>query len=406
MEEENSKNSKKLLETQLYTIYGNSEYYLKAVNDKCPNYEMIYIGDTSDHLGTFEELNLESIMKHSEVSPFGSVKEKKTVIDPTVRTAREIHLKNIFLKNGDIVEKCTFEHLCTGPLQALGHKITIEPYKLNIYDKGSFFKVHKDTPSTKNMIGTLIYSLTSDYEGGHLVISHNGNTVSHALKKHEYLFMYANCDHEVKEVTEGTRITLTFKVYNEIDNDTIFGIIGISQENRIKDFIETLKGPGRSLIKEYRQEGFAIPFSNMYPEIIDASHIQDDYFNIDQKDINLLGIDKVLFDELVNEFGKDKVNITVSSCVVREHEFPRIQQMYSPYVKLAPENIKYEEYGTEYIDPCEGGRYCGNDYENDSSEYWFYYISVEMDPESESESESEQEPKSELEQEPKSEALE
>jgi hypothetical protein len=385
VEENPLKLLKKNIENQLYTIYGSSEFYTIKKNENYTNYEMIYISEnTLSHFGTFDELSLESIKEHSVVSAFGDVLAKKTVIDPTVRTARELFLNNIFLKNNDNIQKLTFEHIYKdlNKLELIGRNFTVEPYKLNVYNKGSFFKVHKDTPSTKNMIGTIVYSLTSDYEGGHLIINHNGQTIDHKLNKHEFIFMYANCDHEVTEVTEGCRITLTFKVYNEVDNNLILDSVGSSQEDRIDVFIKTLKETGHQCIKEegpYKKTGFIIPLSNMYPEIKNAS--RDSYYNffdINLSEINLLGIDKILFNKLSKAFEPNNINISVHSDIIRDTYPPKFDEYSLPYVVLDISNIKNEEIGTDNIIPEEGGRYCGNDYEIDSCEYWFYFIIVEF----------------------------
>jgi hypothetical protein len=48
-----------------------------------------------------------------------------------------------------------------------GARISLLPYKINVYGEGGFFKRHVDSPrDVKNMIGTLVVCLPSEHEGG------------------------------------------------------------------------------------------------------------------------------------------------------------------------------------------------------------------------------------------------
>lgn len=52
--------------------------------------------------------------------------------------------------------------------------IKAQPYKLNIYPKGGKFNMHKDTPRSDNMIGTLVLCLPSKFTGGEFILYKNG----------------------------------------------------------------------------------------------------------------------------------------------------------------------------------------------------------------------------------------
>ena len=61
--------------------------------------------------------------------------------------------------------------------------IRAERYKLNIYSTGGHFKAHVDTPRSKEMFGSLVVCLPSQFTGGELVTRHQGRQVSHLRKK-------------------------------------------------------------------------------------------------------------------------------------------------------------------------------------------------------------------------------
>ncbi|KAJ4328039.1 hypothetical protein N0V84_001569 [Fusarium piperis] len=52
--------------------------------------------------------------------------------------------------------------------------IQIEVDKLVVYEKGAMYKAHTDADNMKSVIGTIIVSLPSKHEGGHMVFEHGG----------------------------------------------------------------------------------------------------------------------------------------------------------------------------------------------------------------------------------------
>lgn len=54
--------------------------------------------------------------------------------------------------------------------------VLAHPYKLDVYEKGGFFKSHMDTPRTGNVFGILVVCLPSPFDGGDFEIEHNGQT--------------------------------------------------------------------------------------------------------------------------------------------------------------------------------------------------------------------------------------
>jgi len=91
-----------------------------------------------------------------------------------------------------------------------------ELYKLNVYSAPSgIFKPHVDTPRSDNQFGSLVVRLPASHEGGNLVIRHNNREVNYdwsSSKEIEWAAFYSDCEHEVLQVTQGHRITLTYNL--------------------------------------------------------------------------------------------------------------------------------------------------------------------------------------------------
>ncbi|KAL5482433.1 hypothetical protein ACEPAI_9027 [Sanghuangporus weigelae] len=98
--------------------------------------------------------------------------------------------------------------------------IKAELYKLNVYDKDSFFKPHKDTPRSTAMFGSLVIVFPTPHEGGALTLRHKGKewTFDSAkeigtTKNMGYITFFSDVEHEVTLVKSGFRVTLTYNLY-------------------------------------------------------------------------------------------------------------------------------------------------------------------------------------------------
>ncbi|KAF8174470.1 hypothetical protein K438DRAFT_2023152 [Mycena galopus ATCC 62051] len=98
-----------------------------------------------------------------------------------------------------------------------------EMYKLNVYGPGSFFKAHKDTPRSEDMIGSLVVVFPTTHAGGVLTLEHGANawafdsavelasaTNSTSLA---YIAFYSDVTHAVEPVHTGYRVTLTYNLF-------------------------------------------------------------------------------------------------------------------------------------------------------------------------------------------------
>jgi predicted 2-oxoglutarate/Fe(II)-dependent dioxygenase YbiX len=96
-----------------------------------------------------------------------------------------------------------------------GVELAVVLDKLLVYGPGQFFAPHQDTERDDAMVGTLVVTLPSKYEGGAIVVEHRGEKrtfrdVAQGPTDVSLLAFYADCRHEVKPVRSGHRIALTY----------------------------------------------------------------------------------------------------------------------------------------------------------------------------------------------------
>lgn len=94
-------------------------------------------------------------------------------------------------------------------------RLTAELHSLLVYEKGQFFLPHQDSEKDDAMVATLVVTLPSAHTGGELVVHHLGEATIYRGSKTRVglVAFYADCRHEVRPVTSGHRITLTYNVF-------------------------------------------------------------------------------------------------------------------------------------------------------------------------------------------------
>ncbi|KAE8314353.1 hypothetical protein BDV41DRAFT_534150 [Aspergillus transmontanensis] len=106
-------------------------------------------------------------------------------------------------------------------------KIYAELYKMNIYSGPSgLFRSHVDTPRSQSQIGSLVVCLPARFKGGSLLVRHHGREVNFdwapgSETTIQWAAFYSDCEHEIKTVTEGDRITLTYNLYVSDGADSV-----------------------------------------------------------------------------------------------------------------------------------------------------------------------------------------
>jgi predicted 2-oxoglutarate/Fe(II)-dependent dioxygenase YbiX len=185
---------------------------------KAPSF---FPGLAVNHIGTIGlpliETQARQIIDQSIQAPYGQ--GEQTRVDTEVRRVWELQPEQFQLTHPD------WPTYLADIIKQVGHDLGItegeiisEPYKLLMYETGSFFVSHRDTEKMTNMFATLIITLPSQHEGGELIIRHAGEEACFAsggsLSDQEicYAAFYADCEHEVKPLTSGYRLCLVYNL--------------------------------------------------------------------------------------------------------------------------------------------------------------------------------------------------
>ncbi len=159
---------------------------------------------------------VQALIAVAERAPYG--KGPATLVDRTVRDCLQIDAARIRLAGAGWRD--TFGRVLTSAADGLGcpaDRLDARLYKLLIYEPGGFFVSHRDTEKADGMIATLSISLPVAGAGGEIVVRHRERerTIDMtAAEPSELAFaaFYADCEHEVRPVTEGHRLSLVFNL--------------------------------------------------------------------------------------------------------------------------------------------------------------------------------------------------
>ncbi|MGB4960057.1 MAG: 2OG-Fe(II) oxygenase, partial [Saprospiraceae bacterium] len=172
------------------------------------------------------EIQARALISVAHKAPFG--KGHETLIDPTVRSAWEINDSQLIFEGtgwSDMIKG-----ILKGVKKDLGIKeydVEAQLYKLLIYEKGDFFLTHKDSEKEANMFGTLIVALPSNHTGAELLVRFEGEekTIDFSADSRQgklaFGAFYADCDHEVKPLTEGFRVVLVYNLIQKVSDHKI-----------------------------------------------------------------------------------------------------------------------------------------------------------------------------------------
>lgn len=95
-----------------------------------------------------------------------------------------------------------------------GDALDAELHSMLVYAKGQFFAPHQDSEKSDLMVGSLVVTLPSTLRGGALVVEHGGETATYrgSRKSLSLVAFYADCFHQIRPVTSGYRIVLTYNL--------------------------------------------------------------------------------------------------------------------------------------------------------------------------------------------------
>ena len=164
------------------------------------------------------------LVANADRAPYGRGQE--TIVDPSVRNCWQIAPDKIRMAGRTWAD--TFSDILHRTTVGLGcpeGAVTAELYKLLIYERGGFFKPHRDTEKTDGMVATLVISLPVPGAGGELVIRHQGRETVVDMRTDEpselvYAAFYADCEHEILPVTDGHRVCLVYILMLREGSDT------------------------------------------------------------------------------------------------------------------------------------------------------------------------------------------
>lgn len=103
-----------------------------------------------------------------------------------------------------------------------GARLWAELHNMLVYEPGQFFVTHQDSEKGDDMIGTLVVVLPSAFAGGAMMVEHHDErlTFRAAGGKLTFIAFYADCHHQVRPVTGGYRVVLTYNLLIDGDPST------------------------------------------------------------------------------------------------------------------------------------------------------------------------------------------
>jgi hypothetical protein len=204
----------KRLEALLTGVKRAGEFFVQGSLDApIPRVEIDGLGVLSFPVPASQ---IQSIIKRAHRAPYG--RGEHTIVDTSVRNAWQLDSADMRI-GGKAWEK-TFHQIMSTVIAGLGcsgMKVSATLYKLLVYETGGLFRPHRDTEKADGMFGTPVVVLPSSHGGGELIIRHGTREVSVNLSSPDvsqltFAAFYADCEHEVKPITHGSRVCLTYNL--------------------------------------------------------------------------------------------------------------------------------------------------------------------------------------------------
>jgi hypothetical protein len=152
-----------------------------------------------------------------EQAPYG--KGEETLVDTSVRNVWRMKPEHFTLTNPD------WEKFLRQTVKRVQEELGLEKqkleshlYELLLYEPGSFFLPHRDGEKLDRMVATLVLVLPSSYQGGELVVRHEGQEQTIDFTGQDspfaihYAAFYADCEHEIRPLRKGYRLCLVYNL--------------------------------------------------------------------------------------------------------------------------------------------------------------------------------------------------
>lgn len=218
-----------------------------------------------------QEREMGSLLEHCKPASFGA--GKRTRYDRTVRDALQLNAE------GGAFRVEHFAPESAGLLKQIQRElvphdrspITAELYSLNVYRSNGHFAPHKDTPRGKDMIGTLVVCLPSQFGHGAFVLTHRGivqkfdwGKAIAAQKEANQLHwaaFFGDVDHQIERVWFGVRVTLTYLLRRGPESEPAINIASEDLEPQVREAWRALLADPKFLPKGGT---LAYPCSHLY----------------------------------------------------------------------------------------------------------------------------------------------
>jgi hypothetical protein len=202
------------LEDLLSTVKRAGDFFFNATMEiPMPKVEVENVGALSFPV---PESQIAALVQCATRAPYG--RGEKTILDESVRKVWQLPSDKVRVTGKSWAG--SFETILRQAVAGLGCEglaVSAEFYKLLVYDTGGFFAAHRDTEKESGMFATLVIVLPSPHRGGELVIRQGGRETVIDLSRTEFseisfATFYADCEHEVRPVTEGNRVCLVYNL--------------------------------------------------------------------------------------------------------------------------------------------------------------------------------------------------
>jgi 2OG-Fe(II) oxygenase superfamily len=144
-------------------------------------------------------------------------KGEQTLLDSTVRDTGEIPRSQV------TIDQRRWNRTLLAVVDQLGQDLGLpegaglrpELHSMLVYGPGQFFVPHQDSEKADDMVASLVVTLPSAFTGGSLVVEHHGKRATYRSTKTSLSFVafYSDCRHEIRPVTSGHRIVLTYNLH-------------------------------------------------------------------------------------------------------------------------------------------------------------------------------------------------
>lgn len=216
LSEEGKDNARDAIEQILLTTNAQGSFWSNGHVSGAPLPQLLLNGESESLPITFPltENDVKRIKAQAELAPVGTADSEVVQLD--VRTTWQLLPADMNVKG---LEAC-LDKILPQVARDMGIKGTIESnlYKFLLYEKGCFFRRHRDNERLPRMFGTLVLEMPSTYQGASLKVwsptcpqDIKSFSMSDQSKAHFAAF-YADCFHEVTELTAGHRAAFIFSL--------------------------------------------------------------------------------------------------------------------------------------------------------------------------------------------------